>query len=73
MLLKVAEEAPNGLTLYGQEKDIATKGLSIMNMWLHGYPEAAIAGENTIASPEFKEKDGTLKRFDFVVANPPFL
>jgi type I restriction enzyme M protein len=72
LLLKVAEEAKNGLTLYGQEKDIATKGLAIMNMWLHGYPEAAIAGGNTIASPEFKEKDGTLKRFDFVVANPPF-
>ncbi len=72
LLLKVAEEAPNGLTLYGQEKDIATKGLAIMNMWLHGYPEAAIAGGNTIASPEFKENDGTLKRFDFVVANPPF-
>ena len=72
LLLKVAEEAPSGLTLYGQEKDIATKSLSIMNMWLHGYPEAAIAGGNTIASPEFKEKDGTLKRFDFAVANPPF-
>jgi type I restriction enzyme M protein len=72
LLLKVAEEAQNGLTLYGQEKDNATKGLAIMNMWLHGYPEAAIAGGNTIASPEFKEKDGKLKRFDFVVANPPF-
>jgi len=72
LLLKVAEEAPNGLTLYGQEKDIATKGLAIMNMWLHGYPEAAISGGNTIASPSFKEIDGTLKRFDFVVANPPF-
>lgn len=72
LLLKVAEEAPNGLTLYGQEKDIATKGLAIMNMWLHGYPEASIASGNTIASPAFKEKDGTLKRFDFVVANPPF-
>lgn len=72
LLLKVAEESPNGLTLYGQEKDIATKGLAIMNMWLHGYPEAAISGGNTIASPSFKENDGTLKRFDFVVANPPF-
>lgn len=43
-----------------------------MNMWLHGYPEASIAGKNTISSPQFKEADGTLKRFDFVVANPPF-
>jgi type I restriction enzyme M protein len=72
LLLKVAEEAPKGLTLYGQEKDISTKGLAIMNMWLHGYPEASISGGNTIASPSFKENDGALKRFDFVVANPPF-
>lgn len=71
LLLKVADEAPYGLTLYGQEKDIATKGLAIMNMWLHGYPEASIAGRNTIADPQFTE-DGQLKRFDFAVANPPF-
>lgn len=72
LLLKVADETENGLTIYGQEKDIATKGLAIMNMWLHGYPEASIAGKNTIADPQFKNTDGTLKRFDFVVANPPF-
>lgn len=72
LLLKVADEAPNGLTLYGQEKDIATKSLAIMNMWLHGYPEATISGKNTLADPQHKEDDGSLKRFDFVVANPPF-
>ena len=72
LLLKVADEAPHGLTIYGQEKDIATKGLAIMNMWLHGYPEAEIYGKNTIASPQTLESDGSLKRFDFVVANPPF-
>ena len=72
LLLKVADETENGLTIYGQEKDIATKGLAIMNMWLHGYPTANIAGKNTIADPQFKETDGKLKRFDFVVANPPF-
>ncbi|HEA29708.1 MAG TPA: type I restriction-modification system subunit M [Leeuwenhoekiella sp.] len=72
LLLKVAEEAPNGLTIYGQEKDIATKGLAIMNMWLHGYPEATIYGKNTLANPQTIESDRSLKRFDFVVANPPF-
>ncbi len=71
LLLKVAEEAENGLTLYGQEKDNATKGLAIMNMWLHGYPEASISGQNTISQPQWKDGD-KLKRFDFVVANPPF-
>lgn len=68
----MAEESPKGLTIYGQEMDIATKSLSVMNMWLHGFPEATIAGKNTIASPQFKETNGSLKRFDFVVANPPF-
>jgi type I restriction enzyme M protein len=72
LLMKVVDESPKGLTIYGQEKDIATKGLAIMNMWLHGHPEAQIAGKNTIADPQFKEADGSLKRFDFVVANPPF-
>lgn len=72
LLLKVAEESPKGLTIYGQEKDIATKGLAVMNMWLHSFPEAEISSKNTISNPSFKENDGRLKRFDFVVANPPF-
>jgi len=42
LLLKVAEESPKGLTIYGQEMDIATKSLAVMNMWLHGFPEASI-------------------------------
>ncbi|MCC5918868.1 MAG: type I restriction-modification system subunit M [Cryomorphaceae bacterium] len=71
LLLKVVDQSPNGLTIYGQEMDIATKGLAIMNMWLHGHPEATIAGKNTLSSPQFEE-NGQLKRFDFVVANPPF-
>ena len=72
LLLKVVDESKKGLTIYGQEKDIATKGLAIMNMWLHGHPEAEIAGKNTIADPQHKTPDGKLKRFDYVVANPPF-
>ena len=73
LLLKVAEESPTGeLSIHGQEMDIATKSLAIMNMWLHGLPTAKIVGKNTIASPQFKETNGSLKRFDFVVANPPF-
>lgn len=71
LLLKVVDESKKGLTIYGQEKDIATKGLAVMNMWLHGHPEAEIAGKNTIADPQHKV-DGKLKRFDYVVANPPF-
>jgi type I restriction enzyme M protein len=43
-----------------------------MNMILHGNEIAEIQQGDTISSPEFKNPDGTLKTFDFAVANPPF-
>jgi type I restriction enzyme M protein len=72
LLLKAADEAPRGVTIYGQEKDNATVALAKMNMILHGNEMAEIRQEDTITSPEFKNPDGTLKTFDFAVANPPF-
>ena len=42
LLLKVADEAPQGLTLYGQEKDNGTWALAKMNMILHGNETAEI-------------------------------
>ncbi|MCB5275489.1 Type I restriction enzyme EcoKI M protein [Arthrobacter sp. SO5] len=71
LLLKVGDEAPNGLTLYGQEKDNATWALSKMNMILHGNEIADIRKGDTITSPQFTKGD-QLEPFDFVVANPPF-
>jgi type I restriction enzyme M protein len=41
-------------------------------MILHGNEIAEIQQGDTISSPEFKNPDGTLKTFDFAVANPPF-
>lgn len=72
LLLKTADEAPRGLTIYGQEKDNSTAGLAKMNMILHGHDTAEIWRNNTLTSPHFKKKDGSLETFDFVVANPPF-
>lgn len=72
LLLKVADEAPRGLSIYGQEMDNATYALCRMNMILHGYPTAEIWQDNTLANPYFKEKDDSLKKVDFAVANPPF-
>jgi type I restriction enzyme M protein len=71
LLLKVADEAPSAVTLYGQEKDSATSGLARMNMILHNNPTALIMQGNTLTDPKFKDGD-TLKMFDYVVANPPF-
>ncbi len=72
LLLKAADEAPNGITIYGQEMDNATKALAKMNMILHGNESAEIWQDNTLSNPYFKNTDGTLKTFDFAVANPPF-
>ena len=71
LLLKVSDEAATPVTLYGQEKDAATSGLARMNMILHDNPIALIEQGNTLTDPKFKE-GGTLKIFDYVVANPPF-
>ena len=71
LLLKVAHETPNGITIYGQENDVATKAMAMMNMWIHKNVEADIRQGNTIANPLFKE-NSNLKQFDLVVSNPPF-
>lgn len=72
LLLKVAHETPHGITIYGQENDVATKAMAMMNMWIHNNVDAEIRQGNTIANPLFKNNDGTLKTFDLVVSNPPF-
>jgi len=71
LLLKVADEAPHGITIYGQEKDSATWALSKMNMILHGNEIADIRKGDTITSPQFLN-GSQLRTFDFAVANPPF-
>ena len=72
LLLKAADEAPAGITVYGQEMDNATWALARMNMILHDHPTAELWRGNTLAAPYFKNPDDSLKTFDFAVANPPF-
>lgn len=71
LLLKVMNEAGRNIELYGQEKDNATAGLARMNMILHHAETADIISDNTLSKPFFKQGDG-LKKFDYIVANPPF-
>ncbi len=71
LLLKVAAEAGNQITLEGQEKDVSTAGLARMNMILHDFPTANILSGNTLAAPKFKDGE-QLRTYDYVVANPPF-
>lgn len=71
LLLKVADEAPRGITIYGQEKDNATWALAKMNMILHGNEDADICKGDTITGPQLIT-GSRLRTFDFAVANPPF-
>ena len=72
LLIRAADQAPNGLTIYGQEMDVATWTMARMNMILHGRVAAEIKRDNTLAAPQFTDGPGRLTRFDFAVANPPF-
>ena len=71
LLIRAADAAPRGLSIYGQEKDNATYALACMNMILHDNATADLRHGNTLAAPDFTEND-RLRTFDFAVANPPF-
>ena len=71
LLIKAADAAPNGLTIYGQENDNATWALARMNMILHGNATNDIRQGNTLTKPEFLVGE-QLMTFDYLVANPPF-
>lgn len=75
LLLKAAEETPAGITIYGQEKDRTTANLAQLNMIVHNELTAfeGIKCENTLSKPlHLDEVEQRLKKFDFIVANPPF-
>ena len=72
LLLRAADEAPSGISVYGQEMDNATYALARMNIILHGHETAVVWRGNTLAAPYFKGENDRLKTFDFAVANPPF-
>ena len=72
LLLRATDESPDGMSVFGQEKDNATHALAKMNMILHGDETAELWHGNTLADPHFKDTLNNLKTFDFAVANPPF-
>lgn len=63
---------PRDLSLFGQESIGTTWSICKMNMLLHGISHANIRQEDTIRRPQHKDETNELKRFDRVLANPPF-
>jgi type I restriction enzyme M protein len=72
LLIKASKEVGNqNFALYGQEKNGQTQALCKMNMFLHEVNDAKIEWGDTLRNPLHIESD-YLKKFDIVVANPPF-
>ena len=63
---------PRDLSLLGQESIGTTWSICKMNMLLHGIPHADIRQEDTLRRPQHKADNNELKRYDRVLANPPF-
>ncbi|MFM2447780.1 MAG: hypothetical protein RIS44_230 [Pseudomonadota bacterium] len=63
---------PSELSLYGQEKMGTTWSICKMNMLLHGISHADIRQQDTLREPQHKTEQNELRRFDRVLANPPF-
>jgi type I restriction enzyme M protein len=62
---------PNDLFLCGQDSNGTTWSICIMNMILHNISKFQIENGDTLEEPLILE-NGTYKKFDRVLANPPF-
>lgn len=59
------------LKLYGNEKNLTTSAIAKINMFLHDITDFEIVRTDTLKNPTFFEKD-RMKKFNLVIANPPF-
>jgi type I restriction enzyme M protein len=69
--LKEQGKEYRNLKLYGQEINLITSAIARMNLFLHGIEDFEVVRRDTLSHPAFTEKD-QLKRFDMVIANPPY-
>jgi type I restriction enzyme M protein len=70
--VKRAGGNPRSLFLFGQEQNLTTAGIARMNLYLHGVEGFEIQRGDTFREPKLRTSDGKLRKFDVVIANPPF-
>lgn len=63
---------PRQLHLYGQEVSLTTSSIARMNLFIHDIEDFDIVRGDTLRDPKLRQKDGHVRRFDVVIANPPF-
>ncbi len=64
-------EDANDLMLYGQDSNGTTWSICNMNMILHNITQFTIENGDTLEDPQILQ-NGQIRRFDRVLANPPF-
>ena len=69
--LKEKGDEWRNVSAYGQEINALTSAIGKMNLFLHGIKDFEIINDDTLTRPAFIE-NGELKRFDLVLANPPY-
>ena len=63
---------PRNLVLAGQDSNGGTWAICKMNMILHGIRSSDIRQGDTLKDPQHLDTNGEIRRFDRVIANPPF-
>lgn len=69
--LKAQGKEWRNVQVYGQEINQLTSAIGKMNLFLHGVKDFTIVNDDTLKNPAFVEF-GQLKKFDMVLANPPY-
>ena len=69
--LKSQKKEWRNVAVYGQEINSLTSAIGRMNLFLHGIRDFSIVNDDVLSAPAFIE-NGQLKKFDLVLANPPY-
>jgi len=70
--LKNSGKEWRNVKLYGQELNHLTSAIGRMNIFLHGVEDFKIVQGDVLVHPAFTDKNGELRQFDVVLANPPY-
>jgi type I restriction system adenine methylase HsdM len=70
--ISIAKNYENQISFFGQEIIEELVGIAKMNLIIHGIESFEILDGDVLNYPKFLESENQLKRFDYVVSNPPF-
>lgn len=70
--ISIDENYKNNFNFYGQEIVNELVGIAKMNLIVHGIESFEILDGDVLNYPKFLENENQLKKFDYVVSNPPF-